>query len=353
MRPGFAVLIAGAMVVLVASVPVSVQEARYGAYNEDWNGAGHLFEVDRSSGIPVLEHEGMPVEVSHGPLSGMDALDPDQDALLIVGPERGFDQQAIGEIRSFLEEGGRVLVADEVGSGQGLVEGLDVGVEITGVPYVTPVYDRSPRFPVALSTGAVAGLPGEVALDRPSVVTVPGAGEDVDAWGNARAEPVLVSPQPAWLDQDRDGQAGLGEPHGTFAAAAVTSVGEGELLVLGDADAFTGEMASANPGLAAALVAWAGQGERVLIVEEGHRAPADPVGLATVLSGGVPAWLSIVLVGLAVATFLWGAFRFRLTRVGSHARPSGDGGQASGAQARVLAELPVEQPPGAQGEDLD
>ncbi len=46
------------------------------------------------------------------------ALDQETTALLIMGPETGFDPERVSAIRGYLESGGMVVFMDEFGGGQ-------------------------------------------------------------------------------------------------------------------------------------------------------------------------------------------------------------------------------------------
>lgn len=214
-------------------------------------------------------------------------LDPSRDALLVVAPRVGYSDAEVLALASFVERGGRLLVADDGGVASDLLARLGLGVESSTSAVYSPGFARDPARLVTLSTGALPGLAAEVVLTRPVVVR--------------GGEPVLVSPDLAWLDLNDNGSPDVGEPLEPAVLAATARAGAGELLVVGDADAVSADA----PETARALVAWLVLGERRLVVDEGHRVASDPLGLNAVLAG---AQGTVVGTGILIFTLALGAF---------------------------------------------
>jgi hypothetical protein len=261
MRFAYAFLVALMVVLLVFSVPLALRDAPYSVHNRDADGSGAWLEDRQLAGAPV--------RLQSGPLSGLAA----SDALAIIGPRLPYSKAEAVQVRDFLTAGGRVLLADDVGTGRSLLAALDIGVAIgDGVTSIS--YDRAPAFPIVASTGALA-LPAEMALSRPHVVL--GAGV-----------PVLRAHPYSWLDR------------------------AGEILIVGDPDLVTPAGSRLAPGAAEVLWQWLADG-RDVVFDEGHRARTDPVGVAPVLSGEAGGRVVLVsAIGVAVA--LWIGFRIRIER---------------------------------------
>lgn len=215
------------------------------------------------------------------------ALDPSRDALLVVAPRVGYSDAEVLALASFVERGGRLLVADDGGVARDLLARLGLGVESTTSAVYSPGFATDPARLVTLSTGVVPGLAAEVVLTRPVVVR--------------GGDPVLLSPDLAWLDLNDDGSPDVGEPLAPAVLAARTRAGAGELLVVGDPDAVSADA----PGSARALVDWLVAGERRLVVDEGHRVASDPLGLNALLAG---AQGPVVGTGILILTLALGAF---------------------------------------------
>ncbi|MBC7121082.1 MAG: DUF4350 domain-containing protein [Candidatus Methanosuratus sp.] len=155
---------------------------------------------------------------------GSTTPDPEETLLLIVGPDLPFTPSRIAEIRSYLESGGVVVLMDDFGEGNSLLDGLGVGARINGSLLLDPLFMyRSQYYPRAFSAGD-SGV-GEVTLDYASVV-------EVEEWAGAKV--LLESSAFSYLDLDSDGIHGASEPVGPFPVAAEISYGRGRLVIVSD-----------------------------------------------------------------------------------------------------------------------
>ncbi len=325
MKGVLVVFVAAIAVFALASTPLAVRDAALGATNHGWDGTAHLYSETRSGGIaPSIEWRGRSVRISHGGLGG---LDPARDGLLVISAERAYDAEEVEALRAFLDAGGRALVADDVGAARGLVEALDVGVRVPGVGVFTPAYSKRPGFPVAISTGRVPNLPAEVVLNHPSVVLGDG-------------EIVLHAPGLSWLDENANGWPDVDEPVGAWPIATIVRVGSGELLVLGDPSVFTREMREVDGAAVDALLGWVAPEGRRLVVDEAHRAGADPLGIAVLLTEPVSASSAALVFGAGAAVVAAAAWRVRFRRV-VPARPAASPGDStlSPIERSVVEEL--------------
>lgn len=321
MNPLYAVLIAFLVLVALVSVPQSTQDAPHSAYQDASRGLGHLFEQ-----TPDLTYQGQPVRTIHGQVK---ALEPRQEALLIVGPRTSFSDTEVVHIELFLRQGGRVLIADDEGTGRGLLDRLDIDLHIPEGRIFSTSYQGDASFPVTESTDVLATLPATVVLHEPRPVL-----------GSA-GQTLLLSHPLTWLDRNNDGRPDLDEPRGAFPLAKLVHLGAGQLVVIGDPDILTPRLQEANggPQVQEAFMQWLTQGgSRILVVDEGHRATADPLGVAPLLAGDAPLRAALIVVAALAATFLV-AFKVRVRRIGPNKKPQAARPTDAWERA-VLGELP-------------
>lgn len=323
MRFVVAALVALILLVPLLSVPFSSREAALGSYNGALDGTAHLMQRDGVS----LAAAGHPAKLLHG---GLANLEPASHGLLVLGGERAFSTDEVSAVRTFLSAGGRALIADDRGSARVFLDDLDLGVSIPGIGFFTPGYSKRPEFPVALSTGVLPSLPAEVVLNEPSIV-------------DGRGDVVLRAPDLSWRDENGNGLPDLEETRGAWAVARLVRVGEGSLLVLGDPSIFTSDMDVVDRAAAEAFLGWLAEDGRLVLVDESHRASADPTRSAVLLAGLAPAWASpAILVGglLAVALVTLKPWARRVRA----ARRSPRGPRLTAAEKAALAELDVASP---------
>lgn len=143
-------LVALAEVTAVALLVVArTSTAAFGTYNPAWDGASELRDLARDTGAeatvaPDLEPYG--------------AADPDETVAVVFAPDEPYTDEEAAELRSFLERGGTLVVADDFGStGNALLADLGAESRIDGTLLRDERhYDRSPALPRATNVSAHA-----------------------------------------------------------------------------------------------------------------------------------------------------------------------------------------------------
>lgn len=216
------------------------------------------------------------------------ALDPRSDALLVRGPDVGYEPNEVTAIRNFLHAGGVAAIVGSNAVTEDLLERMGTGLRLVGPPLYTPSFETRPDRFLARNTGVFAELPADVASPRPRAVL--------------GGEAILVAPEPTWADANANGRPDLGEERVFAAVAARAAVGSGWIIVVG----YTPEDSREDPIETAVLDRLAADG-RTIVVDEAHRIRSDPFLIAPALSGSPPtSWAAAILMmtvglGLAVA----------------------------------------------------
>lgn len=247
-------------------------------------------------------------------------LRPDTETLVVLAPALAFDAAEVARVRSFVQEGGVLVVAGERGAGRQLLDDLDVGLRITGTTLYTPVFDESPDRVVTSAAGRVPGLPPEVVVTRPVIVE-----------GGAA---ILRAPEPSWADVNANGRPDLDEHVVPAVVAAEASFGLGRVIAIGSSSFAT----TADETVQRAFVSYAsGEGARLLVLDEAHRAESDPFGLSHLLSGSLSPLVAtgILMVMVAVGGAIVLQPRFRR----EHARQRRAPPRAARDLDEVLSEL--------------
>ncbi len=167
-----------------------------------------------------------------GDLASLRYYDPRTSALLIVGPSEPFSQEEVGAIADFLSGGGLVIVADEFGTANELLDTLGVGVRLNGSLLLDPLFrERSARLPKIFdAAGLQANGSQAVAMNFATVIE--GSAGDVLARSSAFS----------FLDLDADGEWDEGEPRGPFVVAAETRYGGGRIVLISDSSVLINAM---------------------------------------------------------------------------------------------------------------
>ena len=218
-----------ACLAIAVIVAASTSGAAFGAYNPAWDGTSDLRDLaDQNSELTV-------------------ALDVDpyrnQSAptiAIVLAPSTPYSEADTATIRRFVENGGTLLVADNFGSTaqtspEGNVLLADVGASARfdgDLLRDEQEYDRSPALPVA---GTVSSHPYTQSVDQLTL----NYGTAVEPNG---AEPLVQTSRLAYLDRNRSGSLDGNETLQRYPVVTVESVGDGQVIAVGDPSLFINTM---------------------------------------------------------------------------------------------------------------
>jgi hypothetical protein len=153
--------------------------------------------------------------------------------LLILAPDRPFTAGEVGYLRTFLDSGGLLLIADAEVAANPLLADLGSAIRVRqgNLSSLDRDHANPGLFTVRVVENATlfAGVE-TVRVNRPATVT--------------GGDPLLETSILTWDDADGDGRPGRTETFGT----AVVCASEGNLIVLGDPSLFINAMLAENPG---------------------------------------------------------------------------------------------------------
>lgn len=213
-------------------------------------------------------------EFGLSPLTSLGLLpsQPRGTALLII-PYVPLGVSDLDAVRRYVETGGILILMDDFGFGNAVLEHLGAGARFDGRLLVDPLFNhKSRRLPriFDLAPGpASEGVEGLV-LNHATVIT--GAGDARDMSVLARSSPV------SYLDANANGQRDADEAAGPFVVAALKRVGEGYVALVSDSSLILNSMLGLdhNRKFVENLFRLAGEGAEVFI-NEAHMpvAPLD------------------------------------------------------------------------------
>ncbi|MBD3171174.1 hypothetical protein GF326_01750 [Candidatus Bathyarchaeota archaeon] len=196
-------------VVAVASVYPALDD--FWVENPSWNGLSEFYGlVD-------------PVRVRG--IEDLLGIDPVNSTLFIIGPSRGFNEGYIEVLRGYLGDGGRVVLLDDFGSGNELLEGLSLETRFSGALLRDGVFfDPRPEFPRLLN---FSFYETEEVVFNYGTVLVPG-----------EAAYVLIRSTPlSYTNTSTDGLE-----TGAFPVVTGVRVGEGLLVLISDSSIWLNSM---------------------------------------------------------------------------------------------------------------
>jgi hypothetical protein len=197
-----------------------IQEA-YHPLNVDWNGCSTIANVAQNVTLLLSYDKPLPNTTS---------------LLAIIGPSTNFTREESSKIGGFLESGGIVLLADDFGTGNSLLEALNVSALFSGKPLADLYYySKDPDFPVITDfspSPATDGLTA-IVLDRPSYIEV----------GNSSSVTKIGFSSPfSFVDIGGQGRPLANETIDSYPVLVIVKIGKGMLLLVADPSMFINDM---------------------------------------------------------------------------------------------------------------
>nr|WP_319375664.1 DUF4350 domain-containing protein [uncultured Methanoregula sp.] len=191
---------------------LSTNNLEFSRYNTGWNGTSSFFsDLDRHRIAYVYE-------------PGALAQSPKNSTLLIIAPKNHPAPAAILAYRSFVSRGNTLILADDFGTGNEILKGLESHISILpgNLSSLDQRYLNSYMVVAYRESGnATAGdLPASIALDRPAALD--------------GGTPLMLTSVMSWIDANGDRRLNTVEDMGTFPVMSSEAMGSGKIIVLSD-----------------------------------------------------------------------------------------------------------------------
>jgi hypothetical protein len=197
-----------------------IQEA-YHPLNEGWNGCSGIARLTANMTLLLSYDKPLPNATS---------------LLAIIGPNVNFTERESSSIGKFLVGGGVVLVADDFGTGNSLLEELNVSARFSNEPFADLYYySKNPDFPIItdFSPSPATDNLSAIVLDRPSYINT----------GNSSSVTKLGSSSPfSFIDPSGNGRPSTNETIDSYTVLATVRIGRGLLLLVADPSMFINDM---------------------------------------------------------------------------------------------------------------
>lgn len=296
-----------AVVIVALIVAASTSGAAFGAFTFSWEGTSDLRDEAETSDADLTILTETEQYEDH-PANGSVAL--------VLSPDEGYDAEDRERLRTFVENGGTLVVADAFGPHSNpLLEDVGASAQFNGDPLRDERnYYRSPALPVATNVSDhpyVARSDG-ITLNRGTVIE-PG-----------EATVLATSSEYGYLDTNRNQELDDEETLGTYPVVTAEEVGDGEVVAVSDPSVFINAMLE-RPGNEAFAQGLFALHDRILF-DTSHSTEIPPTAIA-ILSLRESAALQLALGGgllLSIAAAnQWPSVKQRWARDGDDAGRTG------------------------------
>ena len=304
-RRGFAAVgaMAIAVVLLIVSMaaPIVSTSADFSIFNSGWNGTSKLAILTYKAGkfAPDFQVKSSGTEITITQL-GLDeiSLDPVTSALVVIGPGKAFTSAEGRIVGDFVRNGGKLLLADDFGTGNSLLIGMGATSRFSNDLVMDLAFDKQPEFSVVydLRTNPITTNVSTLLLNYPSSLTIGGG-----------TEAIAFSSVASWLDTNGNRLQEWGEPRGPFPIVARERLGAGSILLLSDPSVLINGMAAHmdNAIFGANLIDEVCNERTAVFFDESHRTFFDPIAVTMQFTGHVSDNAKAVIAVLAFVLALW------------------------------------------------
>ncbi|HHN81592.1 MAG TPA: DUF4350 domain-containing protein [Methanomicrobia archaeon] len=295
-------------------IPMLSREADYSVFNTEWNGTSSFYgtyAAEHAISRPLTPSDDVYMNAVLTSLTKLD-VEPSCSMLLMLGPSKGYMDDELSYLDSFVRNGGVVILADDFGNGNEVLSHLGVSERFSGELLVDLSFEKAGTFPVTYQ-GTLGDM--TLLLNHPSSII------------NA-TDPLITSSPLAFHDVNENGVLDENESAGTRTIVSQVSVGDGMLYLVSDPSIFINDMVGRydNERFAFELLARAeGDTVRSLYVDEAHFSKDEAFRVVDVViattserlfQAAVIALLAfIVLYELRIPALVGGALRSATTRI--------------------------------------
>jgi len=304
-RRGFAAVgamaIAAVLLIVSMAAPIVSTSADFSIFNSGWNGTSKLAILTYKAGkfAPDFQVRSSGTEITITQL-GLDeiSLDPVTSALVVIGPGKAFTSTEGRIVGDFVRNGGKLLLADDFGTGNSLLIGMGATSRFSNLLVMDLAFEKQPEFSVVydLRTDSVTKNVSTLLLNYPSSLTI---GGDTEA--------IAFSSIASWLDTNGNRLQEWGEPRGPFPIAARERLGTGSILLLSDPSVLINGMAAHmdNEIFGVNVIDDVCNERTAVFFDESHRTFFDPIAVTMQFTGQVSDNAKAIVAILAFVLALW------------------------------------------------
>ncbi|MDD5288567.1 MAG: DUF4350 domain-containing protein [Dehalococcoidales bacterium] len=194
-----------------------------------------------------------------------------ENATMVMIPYMEYTGEELGQLQSFVERGGKILLMDDYGFGNTILEYLNIKTGFWQLPLLDPLFCyRQQWLPKVVDFSPVIDNQGSnmVVVLNHAVALSDVPQDDVIAWSSPTS----------FLDMNSDGIFDIDEPKGPFPIAASVTFGKGQIILVSDPSLVINSMVNRNNNSAfmRALVELGGQrGEFIIDLSHLSKTPLD------------------------------------------------------------------------------
>lgn len=306
LRKGYAAVatmaVAVTLLIISMTAPVASSSADFSIFNSGWNGTSQLavltYQTGKFQPAFQVQSTGTDITIEQVDLSTVD-LDPRTSALVIIGPTKPFTKAEGEHVGEFVKFGGKLLLADDFGTGNSLLEGMGATSRFSGSLVVDLAYEKQPEFSVLfdLRTDSLTTNVTTMLLNYPSSLSI----------NTTTTAGIAYSSIASWLDTNGNRLQEWGEPRGPFPMVARERLGFGNIILISDPSVLINGMRdNMDDGVFGTnVIDEVCNARTAVFFDESHRTYLDPVSITMEFTGEVSVNAKAAFAVIALVLTLW------------------------------------------------
>ena len=306
LRRGYAavavIAIAITMLIVSMTAPVASTSTDFSLFNSGWNGTSQLAVLTYQQGkfVPGFTFKSTGTDIAVEQLNLADlVLDPQMNSLVIIGPTKAFTNAEAAHVSDFVRAGGMMLLADDFGTANSLLQGMNATSRFSEDLVVDLAYEKQPEFSVVfdISQDQLTTNVTTLLLNYPSSLVI----------DSSTTATIARSSIASWLDVNGNRQQEWGEPRGPFPLVARESYGAGSIILVSDPSVFINGMREYmdNAVFANNTISQVCAARDAVYFDESHRDFLDPISISMHYTGTVSTNAKAILAAAALVITLW------------------------------------------------
>jgi len=288
--------------ILSLANPIILNSSDFCVYNSGWNGCSDIGIKTYETGKfqPTVSFDRNELTLSQNSFVSHN-IDPQNSTILIIGPKTAFSSSEGTYIQNFLENGGVLLLADDFGSGNDLLNKINASSRFSGELMLDLSFEKKASF-VAIFDFYNRSHPltsnfSHMLFNYPTSIS---AGDNTTV--------LAASTEMSWLDKNVDGKEDSEESKGPFPVLVIETYGKGEIVLLSGPSLLINSMKDqlGNNIFRENLFYYIYNERDTVVIDESHRDVVMPLQIAYVFPSTIGLEVKVFIVLLVIVAFIVG-----------------------------------------------
>ena len=290
------------LIILSLANPVILNSSDFCVYNSGWNGCSDIAIRTYETGKfqPTVSFDRNELTLSQNSFVNYN-IDPQNSTILIIGPRSTFSSREGTYIQNFLENGGMLLLADDFGSSNDLLNKINASSRFSGELLLDLSFEKKASFVTIFDfnnrSHPLTSNFSHMLFNYPTSLI---AGHNTTV--------LAVSTEMSWLDRNVDGKEDSEESKGPFPVLVIETYGKGEIVLLSGPSLLINSMKDqlGNNKFRENLFYYIYNERDTVIIDESHREVAMPLQIAYVFPSTIGLEVKVFIVLLVIVAFIVG-----------------------------------------------